>query len=89
MSCCRKRYVVAGLVLAGHNDLAAEIVKADGWDTLPEGWTKESLRKYWKSIGGDVKTCMKELDGKVTDPGAFCASIKDKLTGSTKWRGKR
>jgi len=57
------------------------------WETMPEGWTDESRKKFWKSIGGDVKKCMKKMEGKVSDTGAFCASLKDRIEGTTKWRG--
>lgn len=65
---------------------------AKPWDKLPKGWTQKSLKKMWDSMTGDVKhkvtKCMKQMKGKVDDPGAFCASLADKVTGSTAWRGK-
>lgn len=62
--------------------------KGGGWGSLPHGWTNQSLDKWWDSIGGSVSACMSKVKGHVSDPGAFCASAKDKVTGKTTWRGK-
>lgn len=70
--------------LESHEDLK---VCAAGWEDLPKGWTRASAEKFWKSIGGDVTACMNKMKGKVTDTGAFCASLKDMMEGTTKWRG--
>jgi len=60
------------------------------WEKLPRGWTRESALKYWATLTGDAKhkatKCMKDMAGKVTDPAAFCASLKDYVEGTTKWR---
>ena len=52
------------------------------WSELPKGWTESSVKKFWDSLTGDVEhkvtKCMKEMKGKVSDPGAFCASCKRK-----------
>lgn len=58
------------------------------WQTLPEGWDKESLESYWNSMGGSVDSCIEEIskDRTITDPGAFCASLADKTLNSTSWR---
>lgn len=49
------------------------------WENLPKGWTKESVKKFWKSLTGDVKKkvtkCIKQMTGKVDNPAAFCNSI--------------
>lgn len=37
--------------------------------------------------GFSVGDCMKKNQDKVDDPGAYCASIQDKISGTTKWRG--
>jgi len=62
------------------------------WTSLPEGWTHKSLERYWDSMTGDVKhkvtKCMKEMEGKVSDTGAFCASLADKVEGKG-WRSER
>jgi hypothetical protein len=59
------------------------------WEKLPKGWTDESVQKFWKTLTGDVKhkvtKCMKQMEGKVDDTGAFCASLADKVEGP-EWR---
>lgn len=61
------------------------------WESLPKGWTEESLKSMWNTMTGDVKhkvsSCMRKMEGKVDDPGAFCASLADKILGRTDWRG--
>ena len=60
---------------------------ADEWHSMPSGWTDESRKKFWESVGGSVTKCMEKLKGNVDDPGAFCASLKDRIEGDTDWRG--
>jgi len=62
------------------------------WEKKPEGWNKESMKKYWETLTGDVKhkvtKCIKKIeesDSGITDAGAFCASLADKIEG-TAWR---
>jgi hypothetical protein len=61
------------------------------WDSLPKGWTEDSLKSFWKSLTQESKhpvtQCIKKMEGKVDDPGAFCASTKDKLEGKG-WRSE-
>lgn len=38
------------------------------------------------AMEGPTKTCMKKIAGHVDDPGAFCASLRDRVTGTTHWR---
>lgn len=56
---------------------------AEGWDTLPKGWTVESLKKFWGSLTGNRKhkitKCMKKMANAIDDPGAFCASLARKI----------
>lgn len=64
-----------------------------GWDD-PQSWLKagtpdEIRAKAWKRMGSSVTTCMEHVKGKVDDPGRFCAALKDKVTGTTEWRGKK
>jgi len=70
-------------------DKVASTKMADKWKNLPKGWTEESLKKFWDSMTGDVKhkvtKCIKQMEGKVDDPGAFCASVMDRLEGK-EWR---
>lgn len=64
----------------------------DKWKKMPKGWTDESRRKFWNSLTGKVKhkvtKCIKEMDGKVDDPGAFCASLADRVEGKG-WRSEK
>lgn len=66
------------------------VKQADKWETLPKGWTDESLKKFWDKITGDVKhkvtKCIKEMEGKFDDPGAFCASLADRVDPG--WRSR-
>lgn len=59
------------------------------WESKPKGWTDESRKKFWNSLTGGVKhkvtKCMKQMEGKVDDPGAFCASLADRVEGKG-WR---
>jgi hypothetical protein len=41
-----------------------------------------------KSDDFSVSDCMDKNSGKVDNPGAYCASVKDKIVGDTHWRGK-
>ena len=69
--------------------------EAEGWSGRPKGWTQSSVKKFAKSLTGKEGTkkdffdrCVKKMKGKVDDPNAFCAGVKDELHGSTYWRGK-
>jgi len=59
--------------------LAKNQSKAAAWENLPPGWTQESVQSFWDSLTGDVKhkvtKCMKEMEGKVDNTGAFCGSL--------------
>lgn len=59
----------------------AALQKESAWEDLPKGWTKQSARKFWNSLTGDIKhkvtKCMSKMDGKVSNPGAFCNSLKN------------
>ena len=65
--------------------------QAKGWNSLPKGWTQKSVQKFWSTLTGDVKhkvtKCIKQMDGKFDDPGAFCASLADMVTPG--WRTKK
>ena len=64
------------------------LIIREAWDKLPKGWTEESAKKFWRKAGGKVETCIEMMDGKIDSPAAFCASLKDHLLRSTKWRSK-
>jgi hypothetical protein len=62
--------------------------KTGAWENLPKGWTEESAKKFWGSLTGEaehkVTKCIKRMEGKVDDPGAFCASLKRSVADSYK-----
>lgn len=66
--------------------------QADKWKSLPKGWTQDSVESFWSNLTGDnkhkVTKCISQMDGKVDDPGAFCASLADKVMGP-EWRSKK
>ena len=69
------------------------LMTAAKWESLPKGWTEESVKKFWGSLTGDVKhkvtKCIKKMKdaGGVDDPGAFCASLADRVEGKG-WRSR-
>lgn len=65
---------------------------AKAWKALPEGWTEESVKKFWDSLTSrapkhPVTRCIKQMTGKVDDPGAFCGSLADRAKPG--WRKDR
>jgi hypothetical protein len=57
---------------------------AKPWSKLPKGWTEESLESFWESLTSrapkhKVTQCIKRMEDKMDDPGAFCASLADKV----------
>lgn len=77
------------IIEAARNRTAA---KGDKWKKMPKGWTDESRKKFWETLTGDrkkkVTACIKKMEGKVDDPGAFCASLADRVEGK-EWRKDR
>jgi len=59
--------------------------QAKKWEgPLPKGWTDESRKKFWDSLTSrapkhKVTECIKRMDGKLSNPGAFCASLADRV----------
>ena len=54
------------------------------WKRLPKGWTDESVKKFWTTIGKDapkhkVWNCIYKMTGKIGDPGAFCGGLADEM----------
>jgi len=93
MSCCRRSQKEL-LRIANELDELARQKQADKWETMPKGWTDESRKSFWDSLTSGapkhkVTECMKKMEGKVDDPGAFCASLADRVLGRTDWRGKK
>lgn len=88
---------LALMTLAAEDEAVAAVVtpltrQADKWKKMPQGWTDESRKKFWDSLTGDnkhkVTKCIKQMDGKVNDPGAFCAALADRVLGP-EWRKKK
>lgn len=52
---------------------------------LPKGWTTDSVKSFWKSIGGSFTKCVDALEGKpeITDANAMCAFFHQMAEG--KW----
>ncbi|KKN18083.1 hypothetical protein LCGC14_0959420 [marine sediment metagenome] len=61
--------------------------KGKKWKKMPKGWKPKSRKSYYESIGG-FDGCMEEMKDKMDDPGAFCASLKDRVKGKD-WRKKK
>ena len=61
--------------------------KGHKWKKMPKGWQSKSRKSYHDSIGG-FDGCMKKMKKEMDDPGAFCASLKDRVKGKD-WRKKR
>jgi hypothetical protein len=60
----------------------------DKWHKMPKGWKSKSRKDFFKHLAkGKVRKCIDKMKDKVDDPGAFCASLKDRVTGRTNWRG--
>lgn len=62
--------------------VAARVAKK--WKKLPKGWTEESVKKFWDSLTDrapkhPVSRCIREMDGKVSNPGAFCGGLADQM----------
>jgi hypothetical protein len=62
-----------------------EDVEGHKWKgPLPKGWTDKSRKKFWDSLTSrapkhKVSQCIKRMGGKVDNPGAFCASLADRV----------
>lgn len=75
------KYVTDGYYVDDKNKtIEVKLVLKDAqWKNYPRGWTKESLKKMWKSLTGDavhkITACIKKMEGKVDNPAAFCASL--------------
>lgn len=65
---------------------------ASKWENLPKGWTEESRTKFWNSMTKrapkhPVSACIRRMEGKMDNPGAFCASLADREIPG--WRQKK
>jgi hypothetical protein len=68
--------------LTGMSSEAKEIAKSLTQETMAAQEAGDD------PLPGFVDKCMDRIDGHVDDPGAFCAALKDRITGTTHWRGK-
>ena len=70
-----------------------------GFEKMPKGWTKKSVKKAGVTIAKDVgekspkekgffQKCVEKMRGDVDNPEGYCAALKDESYGSTYWRGK-
>ncbi len=87
---CAFEMVTAGVRGAYKSDLN-RMIQAAKWGKLPKGWTEESVKEFWGSLTGDrkhkVTACIKKMEGtEIDDPGAFCASLADKMEPG--WRSE-
>lgn len=53
-----------------------------------KSWSDERCKEQWNSLGGSHHECVSAMEGKTTDAAAYCAALKDRIKGTTKWRGK-
>ena len=64
--------------------------KPQSWKKKPRGWKEKSVKQYSKTMMEGKKhpfaDCVKKMKGKVDDPNAFCASVRDWELGTTSWR---
>lgn len=66
----------------------SKIAKDAGWDRLPDGWTRLTLLDAWSSMGGSFSGCTRHMADESVNSDQFCASMKDTVIGSTRWRGR-
>ena len=66
----------------------AEVEKqASKWEKMPPGWKAKSRKSFFKNLADEsVGECMKRMEDHIDDPGAFCASLKDRVKKTTHWR---
>jgi len=65
--------------------------QAAGWDKLPNGWTQDSVKKFWSSLTGEAKhkvtKCIERMKAHMEEPGGFCASLADQVDPG--WRSRK
>lgn len=65
-----------------------ESMHKDGWTRLPDGWTRLTLLDAWSSMGGSFTGCTRHMADEGVRVNEFCASMKDEVLGTTRWRGR-
>jgi len=88
---CAEKMRESGIERVSKSILEGNEKEAAKWEgPYPKGWTKESLKKYWNTLVGDLKhkvsACMRRMEGKVSDPGGFCAALADRVDPG--WRSR-
>ena len=80
------------LIRAASGKTSVRISRAD-WEAIGEksGWliseAKKKKMKHSPKEHGFIDECIEKNKSK-EDPGAYCASIVDKVKGTTNWRKK-
>jgi hypothetical protein len=71
-------------------DKEDEVKKFELPGGAPRGWTKESFKKAFESLGGTFTDCVEAVKDSVANPERFCAWMKYRATGkypgTKEWR---
>jgi hypothetical protein len=65
-----------------------------GWDSYPDSWVESEkparliLLDAWSSLGGTFTTCRADMAGEISRPSRFCASFKDEVLQTERWRNR-
>jgi hypothetical protein len=83
-----------GVALTGKaSELGEQYKPPPGWND-PQSWLSakkgaEAVRNAaWRGMGGSATSCIRHMEGRVDDAGAFCAALKDAVEGKA-WRRKK
>lgn len=68
--------------------MGCERVEKTAADSKFESWSDERIKETWSGLGGSHTECMKNVKG-VDSPEKYCAALKDRVEGTTYWRGKK
>jgi PBSX family phage portal protein len=59
-----------------------------GFSSLPNGWTRLSVLKAWRSLGMSFTSCVADMQGEIRSPKRWCAAMKDEVLMTERWRGR-
>lgn len=65
-----------------------------GWDSWPDSWEESEkpnrliLLDMWTTVSGTWTGCVSRLSGRVSRIERFCASTKDEVLGTERWRNR-
>jgi hypothetical protein len=64
--------------------------EVNGFDTLPEGWDRDSVLEFWASIGGSWDVCVEEMTDEFGEERAkeHCSAAKDEVVRTERWRNR-